>query len=263
MSDLVAVTIDAGVATVSMNRGPVNAIAPDLITELGATFTTLGADADVRVIVLRSAIPGYFMAGADLTVLASGGMTGGDDLEASWAALVSNFDTIAATPKPVIASIAGHALGGGCEMALCCDYRMMADDGRASIGLTETSLGLIPGAGGTQRLPRLIGAGKAMQMILEGTRLRAKDALACGLVDAALPAPLLETAVAEKAAELAQMATRALGLAKGAILDGLDKPLAEGLAGERAAFMQVLGTEDMSEGMAAFFGKRKAVFRGR
>jgi enoyl-CoA hydratase/carnithine racemase len=162
----------------------------------------------------------------------------------------------------VIAAISGHALGGGCELALCCDYRLMVDDGRSTIGLTETSLGILPGAGGTQRLPRLVGRARGLQMILEGTRLRAPEALAIGLVDAAVPAEGFEAAVLEKARSLASMATRALGLAKRAVLEGLDRPIEEGLRAEMRAFLEVFQTADAAEGMQAFLGKRPAEFRG-
>src|SRR5579864_8013558 len=180
---LVTVTRDGGVATVVLNRPPVNAIAPDLLQRLDAVFTELGDDSAVRAIVVTSAIPRYFMAGADIKMMASSTPRGGED-----ALRTSPFAIVERTFKPVIAAINGHALGGGCELALCCDYRFMLDDGHSTIGLTETSLGIIPGAGGTQRLPRLVGRARGLQMIFEGARLRAPEALRIGLVDVALPA---------------------------------------------------------------------------
>src|SRR5215467_1507327 len=143
---LITITRDGGIATVTMNRPPVNAIAPDLLEQFDAALTELGGDAQARVIVVASAIPRYFMAGADIKMMASSTPRGGEN-----ALRNSPFAIVERTPKPVIAAISGHALGGGCELALCCDYRFMVDDGRSTIGLTETSLGLIPGAGGTQR----------------------------------------------------------------------------------------------------------------
>ena len=258
MSDqIITVTREDGVATVLMNRPPVNAIAPDLLQQLDAAFAELGEDASVRCIVVRSAIPRYFMAGADIKMMASSTPQGGED-----ALRNSPFAIVERTPKPVIAAITGHALGGGCELALCCDYRFMLDDGRSSIGLTETSLGLIPGAGGTQRLPRLVGRARGLQMIFEGTRLLAPDALRIGLVDAALSADDLDAAVAAKAQALSKMATRALGNAKRAVLEGFESDLTTGLRLERELFFQSAATRDAAEGLGAFIEKRPADFTG-
>jgi len=254
---LVTVARDGGVATVTMNRPPVNAIAPDLLQQFDAVFTELGADSSVRVVVVTSAIPRYFMAGADIKMMASSTPSGGED-----ALRTSPFAIVERTLKPVIAAVSGHALGGGCELALCCDYRIMLDDGRSSIGLTETSLGLIPGAGGTQRLPRLVGRARGLQMIFEGTRLTAPDALRIGLVDAAASPDDFATAVAAKAQALAKMATRALGNAKRAVLEGYELPLADGLRLERELFFESARTADAAEGLGAFIEKRPANFTG-
>jgi enoyl-CoA hydratase len=259
MSDeqLISVSRDGGIATVTMNRPPVNAIAPDLLQQFDAAFTELGADTSVRVVVVASAIPRYFMAGADIKMMASSTPRGGED-----ALRTSPFAIVERTPKPVIAAINGHALGGGCELALCCDYRFMVDDGHSTIGLTETSLGLIPGAGGTQRLPRLIGRARGLQMIFEGRRLRAPEALEIGLVDVALAPDELATAVAAKAAALAGMATRALGYAKRAVIEGFDSDLGSGLRLERELFFESAKTSDAAEGLGAFIEKRPAKFTG-
>jgi len=254
---IVSVSRDGGIATVTMNRPPVNAIAPDLLQEFDAAFTELGADTAVRVIVVRSAIPRYFMAGADIKMMAASTPQGGEE-----ALRTSPFAIVERTPKPVIAAVSGHALGGGCELALCCDYRFMVDDGRSSIGLTETSLGLIPGAGGTQRLPRLVGRARGLQMIFEGTRLTAPDALRIGLVDAALPPDDFDAAVDAKAIALSNMATRALGNAKRAVLEGFEADLADGLRLERELFFASAATADAAEGLGAFIEKRPANFTG-
>lgn len=259
---LVEVSRDGGVATVTLNRPPVNAISPALVNQLADTVAQLGADEQVRAIVLTSALPGYFMAGADLKLMA-GSVPEGQSAWESAESLAFRFSVIERVPKPVIAAIQGHALGGGCELALCCDYRYMVDDGRSTIGLTETSLGLIPGAGGTQRLPRLIGRARALHMIFEATRLRAPDALAIGLVDAAVPPDHFQAAVAEKAQQLASMATKALGAAKLAVLEGLDGSVDEGLRREQRGFMAVLASEDVREGVSAFLEKRPPRFVGR
>jgi enoyl-CoA hydratase len=255
---LISLQRDGGVATVVMNRPPVNAIAPDLLEQFDAAFTELGADDGVRVIVVTSAFPRYFMAGADIKMMAAATPQGGEN-----ALRTSPFAIVERTPKPVIAAINGHALGGGCELALCCDYRFMLDDGRSSIGLTETSLGIIPGAGGTQRLPRLVGRARGLQMIYEGRRVLAPEALQIGLVDAALPAEEFESAVAAKAAALSGMATQALARAKRAVLEGLEMPLSDGLRLERELFFDVVKTPDAAEGLGAFIEKRPANFTGR
>lgn len=254
---LITVTRDGGIATVTMNRAPVNAIAPDLLQEFDAAFTELGEDQGVRVIVVTSAIPRYFMAGADIKMMAASTPQGGED-----ALRNSPFAIVERTPKPVIAAISGHALGGGCELALCCDYRYMLDDGRSSIGLTETSLGLIPGAGGTQRLPRLVGRARGLQMIFEGQRVTAPEALRIGLVDAALGPDEFEAGVRAKATALSNMATRALANAKRAVLEGFEMPLGDGLRLERELFFASAGTDDAREGMTAFIEKRPAKFTG-
>jgi enoyl-CoA hydratase len=259
MSDqppMVSIERDGGVAVVRMNRPKANAISPDFVNAIADAVEALGEDTSVRCIVLASAIERFFMAGADIGMMAGGGMS------LDGPGFLERFSLPERVAKPVIAAISGHALGGGCELALCCDYRLMVDDGRSTIGLTETSLGILPGAGGTQRLPRLVGRARGLQMILEASRLRAPEALAIGLVDAAVPPEGFEAAVLEKARSLASMATRALGLAKRAVLEGLDRPLEEGLRAEMRAFLEAFSTADAAEGMQAFLGKRPAEFRG-
>lgn len=258
----VEVRRDGGVATVVMKRPPANAMTPEFVGAICDAVAELGDDDSVRVIVLRSALERFFMAGADLGNMAAR-VASTDAGSRQVGVLSRRIAVIERVPKPAIAMISGHALGGGCEIALSCDYRYMVDDGHATIGLTETTLGLLPGAGGTQRLPRLVGRGPALKMIIEGRRLKAPEALSIGLVDAALAPEELEDAVAEKARELAVLATRAVGLAKRAVLDGLDSNLEEGLAIESRAFAEVLDTEDVREGVGAFLEKRKPSFKGR
>jgi enoyl-CoA hydratase len=255
----VSVERDGAVAVVRMNRPKANAMSPDFVMAIADAVEALGEDSSVRCVVLASAIERFFMAGADIGMMAGGGMgiSPGDG-----PTFLERFGMPERVPKPVIAAISGHALGGGCELALCCDYRYMIDDGRSTIGLTETSLGILPGAGGTQRLPRLVGRARGLQMILEGTRLRAPEALAIGLVDAAIPPDAFEAAVMDKARSLASLATRALGCAKRAVLEGLDRPIEEGLRAEMRAFLEVFQTADAAEGLQAFLQKRPAEFRG-
>jgi enoyl-CoA hydratase len=258
----VEVVREGGVATVVMSRPPANAMTPEFVGEICDRVADLGVDESVRVIVLRSGLERFFMAGADLGNMAAR-VSATDAGARRVGELSRRITAIERVPKPTIAAIGGHALGGGCEIALCCDYRYMVDDGHATIGLTETSLGLLPGAGGTQRLPRLVGRGPALKMIIEGRRLRAPEALAIGLVDAALAPAQLDAAVAGKAEQLAGMATRAVGLAKLAMIDGLDTTLDEGLGIESRAFAEVLDTEDVREGVGAFLEKRRPSYRGR
>ena len=169
MGELVDIRREGAIARVVMRRKGNNAIAEDLMQELAATFDELGKEASVRVVVLASDYERYFSVGADLTSLA------GIDREAPDAVdqialfmrrMNHHFNAIERCPKPVIAAINGHALGGGSELTLCCDFRVMVEDGRSRIGQTESSLGIIPGAGGTQRLPRLIGRARATRYLI-------------------------------------------------------------------------------------------------
>ena len=173
------------------------------------------------------------------------------------------FDGLAAIPRPVIAAINGFALGGGLELALSCDLRIASD--RARVGQPEILLGIIPGAGGTQRLTRLVGPAKAKELVWSGRQVRADEALTMGIVDRVVPADELEAEALAWAGELASGAVVAMGLAKQAIDDGLDGSLAAGLDVEAAAFVEVFGTEDARAGVASFLehGPGKATFRGR
>src|SRR5438874_5919759 len=185
MGELLDVRREGPVARVVMHRGGNNAIAGDLVGELRAAFEELGADQRCRAVVLQSDYDRYFSVGADLSAMAGIDRTAADAEEQIFRmirALAAGFSAIEACPKPVIARINGHALGGGCELALCCDYRVMVEDGRSRIGQTEAALGIIPGAGGTQRLVRLVGRARALPLLYESTRLSAAEAEAIGLV---------------------------------------------------------------------------------
>jgi len=171
------------------------------------------------------------------------------------------LDVIAAFPRPVIAAINGVAFGGGLELALACDIRLAAD--RAEVGLTETRLGIIPGAGGTQRLPRLTGVAVAKELILTGRRIGAARARELGIVAEVVPAADLPAAAARLAADVAACGPLALSQAKLAIDGGLDLPLAAGLALEQSCYEVVLGSDDRNEGLAAFAEKRPPAFKGR
>jgi enoyl-CoA hydratase/3-hydroxyacyl-CoA dehydrogenase len=173
------------------------------------------------------------------------------------------FTEIEHFPKPLIAAINGHALGGGCELALACDYRLMIDDSRSTIGQTEASLGLIPGAGGTQRLPRLVGRARATEMIFESIRLKAPEAASIGLVNAALPAEGFHDGVLERARRLAQAAPIALRLAKEALLAGLERSPGKGYEVEAENFGRAAITEDAMVGIMSFVSKQKPEFKGK
>ena len=266
MGELVEVQQQDGVARVVMHRKGNNSIAEDLMIELADSFDQLGADPEVRCIVLASDYEKYFSVGADL------GLMGGIDREAAGAEdqiaevtsrLCSYFARIERCRKPVIAAINGHALGGGCELTLCCDYRLMVEDGRSKIGQSESPLGIIPGAGGTQRLPRLIGKARALPMLFEGTRLSAREAEALGLVNRAVAPEELQAAVDELAGRLSRMATAALGLIKDSVNRGLDRPLEEGIKIENRNFARATLTEDAVIGIVAFLQKQEPEFKGR
>lgn len=261
-------TTDDFVTSIRMNRPPVNALIPELQEELVDTLNRLKDDAATRVVVLTSVIDRYFMAGADLK--AFGDVT----LDRENPALLEQiaqrsrrsqaaFSEIEHFPKPLIAAINGHALGGGCELALACDYRLMIEDGHSTIGQTETSLGLIPGAGGTQRLTRLLGPGRAMELIFEGVRLKAPQAAAIGLVNASIPSESFQETVAERARRLAQGAPLALRLAKEAIIAGLERTPAKGYEVEAENFGRAFVTDDAMIGIMSFVSKQKPDFKGK
>jgi enoyl-CoA hydratase/carnithine racemase len=257
------------VTLIRMNRPPVNALVAELQEELQETLNRLKEDAATRVVVLASAIDRYFMAGADIKAM---GGEGGFDREnpatLERVAQMSRrsqaaFTEVERFPKPLIAAINGHALGGGCELALACDYRLMIDDGRSTIGQTETSLGLIPGAGGTQRLPRLVGRGRATELIFESVRLKAPEAAAIGLINLAVPAEGFQQAILERARRLARAAPIALRLAKEALLAGLERPPGKGYEVEAENFGRAAMTEDAMIGIMSFVQKQQPDFKGK
>src|SRR5215831_19493421 len=239
MPELIDVKREAAIARVVMHRKGNNSIAEDLLAELAAAFKELGQDPAVRVVVLASEYEKYFSVGADLTSLATidrGAPDAADQIALLMRRLNHHYDAIERCPKPVIAAINGHALGGGSELALCCDFRIMVEDGRSKIGQTESSLGIIPGAGGTQRLPRLIGRARALRFLIESTRLSAREAEAVGWVDRAVAPVEFQATVDEAAGRLAKAATFAIGMIKDAVRRGYDLPLEQGLAIESENF---------------------------
>jgi enoyl-CoA hydratase/carnithine racemase len=266
VGELVNVLREGPVARVVMHRAGNNSIAPDLMGELQATFGELGSDPECRVIVLQSEYERYFSVGADLGAM--GGMdrsapNAEDQITEMVKGTSAAFSAIAACPKPVIARINGHALGGGCELTLCCDYRVMVEDGRSRIGQTESALGIIPGAGGTQRLVRLIGRAAALPLLYESTRLSASEARAIGLVNQAVAPEQLDAAVDELAGRLARAATLAIAMIKDAVNRGQDLPIEKGLEIEARNFARAALSEDAVAGIVAFFQKTEPDFKGR
>ena len=266
MSELLDVRRDGAIARVVMHRKGNNAIAEDLMQELAAAFKELGSDASVRVVVLASEYEKYFSVGADLTSLVGVDREAGDAAEqiaGVMQRLNAHFTAIEQCPKPVIAAINGHALGGGSELTLCCDFRVMVEDGRSKIGQTESSLGIIPGAGGTQRLPRLIGKARALRYMIESTRLSAKEAEAVGWVDQAVGPDEFAAAVDQRAAKLAKAATFAIAMIKDAVRRGYDLPLDEALEIEARNFAHAALSDDAAIGIMSFLAKQEPEYTGR
>jgi enoyl-CoA hydratase len=250
---------DHAVATVTLNRPKVlNALNQRTIDELAQAIDELDADAAIRAIILTGAGDRAFVAGADINELATQSPVGGRDLARRGQALFARIESLG---KPVIAAIGGFALGGGCELAMACTFRVAADT--AKLGQPEINLGLIPGYGGSQRLPRLVGKDRAMELILTGRQVGAEEALRIGLVTRVVPAAALVQEVKLFAEELASKAPIALRYAKTAIERGLDMPFDAACDLEATLFGLVASTEDMAEGTKAFLEKRKPEFKGR
>ena len=265
MSENVDVRRDGAVARVVMHSKGINSIAEDLMQELAAAFDELGKDPTVRVVVLTSEYEKYFSVGADLTSLATidrDAPNAVDQIALFMRRMNHHYNAIERCPRPVIAAINGHALGGGSELALCCDFRIMVEDGRARIGQIESSLGIIPGAGGTQRLPRLIGRSRALRYLIESTRLSAKEAEAVGWVDRAVPPAEFQEAVDELAGRLARAATFAIAMIKDAVRRGYDLRLDEGLEIESQNFARAALSTDAAIGIMSFLSKQEPEFTG-
>jgi len=250
---------DGAVAIVTINRPTVlNALNSQTIDELRRVILELKADDEIRAIVLTGSGEKSFVAGADINELAVQTPVTGREHALSGQHV---FDLLENMGKPVIAAINGFALGGGCELAMACTLRLAADTAR--LGQPEISLGLIPGYAGTQRLPRLVGKGKAMELILTGTPIAADEAQRIGLVNRVVPAADLMKAAKELAAQLAKSAPIAMRYIINAVNKGVEMPFAEACQYEATLFGLVASTEDMREGTRAFLEKRKAEFKGR
>ena len=258
MTAVVRVERDGAVAILTIDRPEKrNALSAAVRAELIAALDELRGDAEVRVLVVTGAGEKAFVAGADIAEFAE--RTPLEQRAAMTGRRV--FDEIAAFPKPVIAMINGFALGGGCELALACDLRVAADT--AKLGQPEINLGIIPGGGGTQRLPRVVGTGQAMRLVLSGEIISAAEALRIGLVDVVHPAAELRERTLEVARGMAAKSPVALQMAKSAIRAAAEMPMAAGLAYETELFATCFASDDKREGVAAFLEKRPASFTGR
>ncbi len=259
MPEFVTLELVGAVGVIRMNRPPVNAINSQVHAELLAAAEQAASRADVRAVVLYGGDK-VFAAGADIKEMAD---LGPAEIAVFGATLTGAIDAIARLPKPVVAAVTGYALGGGCELALAADFRVVADDAR--LGLPEITLGVFPGAGGTQRLPRLIGVAKAKELIFTGRPVKGPEAVAIGLATESVPTAEVYPHALALATRLAAGPTLAIGAAKRAIDTGMDTDLAQGLRIESAEFARLFATEDQKNGMASFVqqGPGKAVFVGR
>ncbi len=257
-ADVVGLEVTGGVGVIRLNRPPVNAINTAMHAQLAAAAQAATSHPDVRAVVIYGG-ERAFAAGADIKEMA-------DQTSAQMAvygrSLIEAIDAVARIRQPVIAAITGYALGGGCELALAADFRVIAED--ALIGLPEITLGVIPGAGGTQRLPRIVGVTKAKEMIFSGRAVKGPEAMRIGLASRVVPAAEVYPAALEWARQLAVGATAALAAAKFAIDAGTEVDLASGLRIEAQVFAALFSTQDQATGMRSFIenGPGKASFSG-
>lgn len=255
--EMIVVETQGHIGTITLNRPEsLNALNAQLMGELSTALAKFEADDAIGAIVITGSDKA-FAAGADIKEMSERTYPGTllDDF------IGGDWESVPKARKPIIAAVAGYALGGGCELALSCDIILAADTAR--FGLPEITLGVIPGAGGTQRLTRAVGKAKAMEMILSGRFMTAEEAERGGLVSRVVPEGDLMEEALSLAAKIADMSTPAVMLAKSAVERAHETSLAEGLTFERMAFYSLFATEDQKEGMAAFVEKRKAQFRNR
>ena len=257
MTAFVTLEVEDAVGTIRLARPPMNALDSVMQDQLKEVAEEAAGRADVRAVVLWGGEK-VFAAGADIKEMQRMSYT---DMVERGGALQDSFNAVARIPKPVVAAVTGYALGGGCELALCADIRIAADN--AKFGQPEILLGLIPGAGGTQRLSRLVGPSRAKELIFTGRQVRADEALRIGLADQVVPAEEVYPTALAWAARLAAGPAYALRAAKEAVDRGLETDLDTGLAIERQLFAGMFATEDREIGMRSFVeeGPGKAKFR--
>ncbi|MEO7312689.1 MAG: enoyl-CoA hydratase-related protein [Chitinophagaceae bacterium] len=259
MNETIVTALDNGVMTITINRpDKLNALNKDVMTGLAAAMEEVYDNTDIKAAILTGAGAKAFVAGADISEFLSLDATGG--MAMSYRNQETVFNKIENCPKPVIAAVNGFALGGGCELAMACHFRLAADN--AKFGQPEVNLGLIPGYGGTQRLTQLVGKGKAMELMMTGNLINAQEAMQLGLVNYVTTA---ETLIAATQKILAGILTKApLAISKIIELTNLAAiGIEDGLSREIQAFGELFDTADAKEGAAAFLEKRKAVFIGK
>ncbi len=250
---------DDGVGYIEIHKPKANTYDLEMMQELDRAIEEMRFDDQAKVVVLGSTLPGFFSAGADIEMLKQSQ----PDYKAMFCLhCQETLDKFARTPKVVIAALSGHTVGGGLEIALACDLRMMAKDA-GKIGLPERNLGVLPGTGGTQRLPRLIGPSRALDLMITGNLLTPDEALAIGLVNYVFPKESFAHDVQAYASGLAHGPSRAVSLIKRSVMEGIEMPLGAGLALERELQNRLFITEDAKEGIAAYTEKRKPNFKGR
>jgi enoyl-CoA hydratase/carnithine racemase len=250
---------DDGIGVITLDRPPANSYDLSFIEELAAAVDQAADDVEVKVVVLRSALEKFFSAGADVRAFSE------NTVEANMEMIRASHETlssIATIPKIFIAEINAHALGGGLEIALACDLRLAAE-GDYRLGTPEVTLGVLPGNGGTQRLPRLIGWSRALDLMITGRTLTPAEALELGIVNAVYPADKLGEKTLEYARALASGATKAIGNIKLAVHEGLSRGVESGLEREQTLIEELFRSDDGREGISAFTEKRKPVFSGR
>jgi enoyl-CoA hydratase len=251
--------VEDHVGYIEIGKPKANTYDLDMMHELHEAIEELRFDDNARVLVLASGVPGFFSAGADIEMLKQSQ----PDFKAMFCLFCQEtLDKFAKTPKVVIAALNGHTVGGGLEIALACDLRMMAKDS-GTIGLPEVTLGVLPGTGGTQRLPRLVGTARALDMMITGKRISPDEALQIGLVNYVYPKETFAKDVHAYASALAHGPSRAVSLIKRSVVEGVEMHLPAGLALERELQNRLFVTEDAKEGLTAFTEKRKPNFKGR
>jgi enoyl-CoA hydratase/carnithine racemase len=250
---------DGAVGQITLDRPPANSYEIEFMQELDGAIEAANGDDEVKAVILRSASEKFFSAGADIKAFLANSTA---DNMAMIRFAHNTLSKMAASDKVYIAAVNGHALGGGLEMALACDLRFAAE-GKYYMGLPEVTLGLLPGNGGTQRLPRLIGANKALEMMLTGERIGPEEAHRIGLVNKLFPVEQLQAETEAYAQKLAAGASLAIAAIKRCVYDGMQMDLADGLALERQLIEPLYVSADAAEGFAAFAEKRPPVYQGK
>ena len=253
----VTVSTEDGVAVISLDRPPVNAMNREFVDQLGATLDRCAEDATVHAIVVGSELPTVFSGGADIREIDTLDEAGGEEFIRRGQALMNLLEAL---PKPTIAAVRGAAVGGGCELAMACDLRVAGTSSR--FGQPEVNLGILPGWGGSQRLPRLLGKTRAMEILMVGEEITAETALTIGLVNWLVPDGEVLPAAIGLARKLSTKSPTALAAIKGAVHGGAHRPLDDGLKIEAQRYRDAFASADAREGIRAFLGKRPPRFTG-